>query len=272
MSKGGKRVQMIPTTLDIDRIEKSLIERTPDRVYILHNKEPLGIHEDLNDEVLEAAQDLVEEETMCYRRDEVEEVGIEFYRFDEALVDIFGLMYKESQEGNQVFVNVSGGTKPVAIALAYCSSIIDSGIPMYYVAEDYTDDKSLSEASSKGVVETTFQVSPLPSLNLTDLLPDSEEQEFALSELMTYEQPVGVKNLLANAGEIADKPPDDEQRKEGREDMLSTYHQVMRHLDDDDIVEKDESEYALTDSGELIAKLVQERKRVDKEIKQADGK
>ncbi len=266
MSGDGKRVQMVPTTLDKDRIKKSLIERTPDRVYILHNKEPLDIHEDLDEEVLEKVQDLVKEETMCYRRDEVEEVGIEFYRFDEALVDVFGLIYKESQKGNQVFVNVSGGTKPVAMALAYTCSLVDSGIPMYYVAEDYGDKDSVSDASSNGVVETGFQVSPLPSLDLTDLLPEDDEKEFLLEELLKEEEPIGVTDLLVSADKITEEPPNDEEKKESRSDLISTYHRHKGHLLDDDIIEKHDSKIRLTDSGELIAKLVKERKIVDKEL------
>lgn len=268
MSGNGKRVQMIPTSMDLDRIRKSLIARQPDRVYILYNKNPVGVHEELNKEVFDEVKKLVEEETLCYRREEVEEVGIEYYQFDQALVDIFGLMYEESQKGNQVFVNVAGGTKPVAIALAYDASIIDSGIPLYYIAESYSDSESISEAESTGVVETTFEVSPLPSLDLTDILPDGEDQEFLLSELTKYEDFMGVKDVLADSGIVEDEPPDDENKKEERQSRLSSYHRVMGHLLDDGMVEKNsDSEYRLTDSGKLIAKLVSERNKIDNKLK-----
>lgn len=270
MSGRGKRVQMIPTSMDLDRIRESLIERQPDRVYILYNKDPVGVHEDLNDDVLEEAKKLVRQETMCYRRDEVEEVGIEYYQFDQVMADVFGLMYEESQKGNQVFVNVAGGTKPVAIALAYCSSIIDSGIPLYYIAEDYSESESVSNIESTGVVETTFQVSPLPSLDLTDLLPDDEDQEFILSELTEYTEFVGVKDLLVDADIIDEQPPDDSGKRDRRESTLQSYHRIMGHLLDDGIVKKNDSKYKLTDNGELIAKLVEERDKVDQKIQIPD--
>jgi len=252
--------------MDRDRLRKGLEDRVPDRVYILYNKEPMGIHEDLNEKVLEDIRDLVRETTMCFERDEVVEAGVDFYRFDEALVDIFDIMYKESERGNHVMVNVSGGTKPVAIALAYCCSIVDSGIPIYYVAEDYTEQDSQGETVSSGVVETPFQRSPLQALDLTHILPEAEEKETLLSQLRGKEEPIGVKNLLADAGIITEEPPEDEEEKEKRGKTLSTYHRHIGHLHDDNIVTKESSKYSLSDSGKLIAKLVEARKQARKEL------
>lgn len=265
---GGKRVQMLPTTKDEDRLAKSLEERAPDRVYILYNKDPLGMHDSLNDDVTENVRQLVDEKTMCYQRDEVEEVGIDFYRFDEALVDVFKLVYMESKRENDVLVNVSGGTKPVAIALAYACSLVENGQPLYYVAEKYPEDKTQADASSTGVVDTSFEVSPLQDLDFSEILPSKDDtgKKRLLIQLLDADEWMGVKDLLAKDGVIAEDKPDDKEAAEERESILHSHYSHAGDLFDDNIVDKNGSDYKLTDSGKLIARLVQARAEIENEL------
>jgi hypothetical protein len=264
----GKRVQMLPTTKDEDRLEKSLVERAPDRVYILYNKEPLGMHESLNNEVTDNIEDLVQRKTMCGEHGEIRMEGIEFYQFDDALVDVFELVYKESQQENDVLVNVSGGTKPVAIALAYACSLVANAQPLYYVAKDYPESNSQGDVSSDGVVDRPFELSSLQSLDISDIIPEEDdiEKEKLLFGLLNRTEPVGVTKLLSDIDVITPNPPDDEDLAKEREQKQQTYHSHMRKLHSDNIVDKEGQEYFLTESGELIARLVRARKRAEEDI------
>lgn len=268
MASDGKRVQLIPTSLDKERIAQSLKERVPDRVYILYNKDPLETHEDLNKDVRELTRNVVEENTMCYERGEVEEEGIDFYRFNEALVDIYSLMYEESKQGNEVLANVSGGTKPVAIGLSYASSLVDGVIPIfYYVAENYTDEDSQSDASSTGIVGNPFQVSPLQAIDLTDVIPQDKEKEVLLLELLKHDDYIGIKELLVNREKISKSPPNEPEKKKERKNTLQRYHRHAGSLLEDNIVEKSNSKYKLTKSGDLISRLLRERIKVEEKLR-----
>lgn len=264
----GKRVQMLPTTRDEDRLAKSLEERAPDRVYILYNQDPLAIHDDLNESVTETIEEVVEKKTMCGERDEVEKVGIDFYRFNEALVDSFRLIYRESERGNDVLVNVSGGTKPVAIALTFACSLVDNGQPLYYVADHYPDNESQGDSSSNGVVDTPFKVGPLQGLDISYVLPDDDEdrKNRLLRALLEVNKPTGVADLLAYEGVIEPEPPESDPKSNERESRLQAHYRPASLLSDDNIINKTDGGYELTDSGEVVARLVQARTEVNKQL------
>lgn len=264
----GKRVQMLPTTRDEDRLAKSLEERAPDRVYILYNQDPLAIHDELNESVTETVEEVVDKKTMCGQRDEVEKVGIDFYRFNEALVDAFKLIYKEAEKENEVLVNVSGGTKPVAIALTFACSLVDNGQPLYYVADHYSDDKSQGDSSSNGVVDTPFKVGPLQGLDISHVLPGDDEvkKNRLLRALLEVDGPTGVAELLAHEGVIKPDPPESDPKVEERQSKLQAHYRSADTLENDNSITKVGNGYELTDSGEVVARLVKARAEVNKQL------
>ncbi|WP_262181554.1 DUF6293 family protein [Haloarcula laminariae] len=266
MSK--KRVQMLPTTKDEDRLAKSLKEQVPDRVYILYNKDPIAMHDGLNEDVTKNVEGIVQDYTLCYDRDEVFKTGIDFYRFNEALVEVYKLIYKESKRGNEVLVNVSGGTKPVAIALTFACSLVDNGEPIYYVAEKYPNSHSQTETDSQGVVDTPFEIGPLQGLDLSDILPDkTEEKKIRLIlQLLEADAPSGTAELLSQAGVIAPEKPEDEKEASNRRSILQSHYPKARSLKEDKIASKGDDGYTLTNSGELIARLIKAREEAEQEL------
>jgi len=256
------RVQILPTSLDTERVGE-ILERTPDRVYILYNDEPKGMHEDLAEESRREIYDMVDERTMCGDADEIYEEGINFYEFEEALIESYRIIYEESLNDNQVMVNLSGGTKPVAIALAFACSLTEVGMPLYYVARGY--EKSEGEVHSTGVVDEQFPVRPLQPLNITDVVPDDEEKVELAIQLLQEEDSVGITDLLAKNGLISGATPDDEEKKKNRQRKVQKYHRHAKQMFERDVLKREDSKYSLTESGELIARLVEVKKSVEAE-------
>lgn len=257
----GKRVHVVPTSLDYDRITKMFEERIPDRVYILWNKEPIPEHEDINSETLKQVKSIVEEKTMCRERNELREVGINFYRFDQALIESYRLIYTESIQGNEVIVNLSGGTKPVAIALAFACSLNNTGQPVYYVAKNY--EKRDGMVASSGVVDISSEIAPLNILNISDIMPTDRIKQDILVYLLGIEEKIGITELLVRTGEITKDPPDEEDDRSARDRTIQKYHRHANQLADDGVLQKFGSNYQLSNTGNMIARLVQVRREVN---------
>lgn len=263
-----KRVHLVPTSLDYERVGQIFTEMSPDRVYILYNNAPIEAHEELNKNIKSEVSSIVQSKTTCYERDEVREVGVDFYRFEEALVEAYRLIYRESENGNEVIVNLSGGTKPVAIALAFACSLNDTGIPVYYVAENYNEQDGT--VVSSGVAEISFEISPIQLLNMTDIMPDQPEKEEIMLTLLSEGSALGITDILIHRGRIAKKTPKDEEKRSKRSSLQQKYHRYANQLVDDDVLSKTGSEYLLTDTGKLITRLVRVKREVDGQTSLSD--
>jgi len=263
MSPVPKRVHIIPTSLETERVGKIFDDTVPDKVYILHNREPHGLHEELNEEVLEDARSIVREKTMCYDRDSVEEEGIDFYHFNDALIDVYEIIYKESYLGNDIYVNLSGGTKPVAIALAFACSLAATGELMYYPAAEYEENEG-EVPSSTGVLDG-FEVAPFAPLNIRDIIPSEEEQEELILDLVNEGESIGVTDLLIKMGKIAPDPPENEEEENQRSKKIQKYHRNARKLTEDGLLDRRNGNYKLTETGRSIAKLIKVRNKVESE-------
>lgn len=263
MAQISRRVVLLPTSLEYKRVERIFDEIAPDKVRILYNSDPIGIHQDLNQEVLEEARSIVDNRTNCYERDEVYEDPVDFYRFHKALIDTYKLIYRESRLENEVFVNISGGTKPVAVALSYACSLAETGQPLYFPGKDYESENG--QAKSQDVVQQAFEVDPLQLLDITDVLPSEREQEDLILGLLTS-GPKGVTETIADLGMIESEPPSDEGKRSNRQKTIQRFHRHATKLSEDRILEKFDSKYRLTESGELVAKLIQVRRDVIAEL------
>jgi hypothetical protein len=256
-----KRVHIIPTSLETERVGKIFDDTVPDKVYILYNTDPHGFHEDLNEEVLENARSVVREKTMCYDRESVEEEGIDFYHFNEALIDVYEIIYRESYLGNDIYVNLSGGTRPVAIALAFACSLAATGELMYYPAADYEENEG-EVPSSTGVLDG-FEVAPFAPLNMKDIIPSEDGQEELILDLVDEKEAIGITDLLIKMDKIASDPPEDEEEKSERSKKIQKYHRHARKMTEDELLDRENGNYELTETGRLIAKLIKVRQEVE---------
>lgn len=261
MSEISKRTHVVPISKDIDRLKKALRDFAPDRVYIIYNSDPIQTHQQINEDLLEKARQLVDNESNCYEKDEVIERGVDFYRFSEALTEIYRILYKEKIAGNEVIVNTSGGTRQVAIASAYACSLSGNGKPIYYVAKEY-DLKNDNVLSSKGVIESPFSVTPLHTglLNLEKEIP-TDEAKAELLLTISSEGRDSMKNILVKMDEI-DKHVKDGQR-DTRQKIIQKYHRHGRKLVEEGLLLKEDSQYALTETGNLISDLLQVQQEIE---------
>lgn len=267
MSPLGKRVHLVPTSLEYDRLEKALQDYAADRVYILRNKDPVDSHKELNKNLTEKVRDIVKENTRCFEKDEIIEESVDFYRFRDALVEIYKIIFREKTNGNEVIINLSGGTRPVAIASFFACSFAGSGEPVYYIAEEYEFDQEATDGIaergiSHGVVELPVITPHAEPLNLEHKIPNDVEKIEIITSLLDS-NPDSMKNILVNIGKIEKKVQ--QETKEERQKIIQKYHRHGGKLAREDIVKKQDSEYALTDTGELIGRLLKAQAKVKSE-------
>jgi len=259
-----KRVHVLPIARDHDRVVEIFNHQMPDRVYILYNDNPLDTHNEVNEEILQDVRSLVQEKTMCGENGEIKERGVDFYRFEGALVQSFEIMYMEEKAfDNKVYANVSGGTKPMAIGLWAACALCDFAEPVYYPAEEY-NLKNDGTVSSKGVAGS-YQVATYRMLQMADLLPTQSEKQEIITHLLDTDHSKGVTDLLISLGKISDNTSDDSDK---RRSIVQRYHRYANNLQNEGILNKDETEYELTEFGKLIARLVKTKRSIDKEIKE----
>lgn len=264
-----KRIQVLPTSLEIDRLAKSLDEFAPDRVYILKNKEPVGVDEEDNEDATEELRELVKDKTTCDEDDGLIEREIEFYEFGDALIEGFEILYEESQDGNEIIVNVSGGTKPVAIALTYACSLVENGQPWYYISDkrDGSDTESKDDGQKKEDVDDKVEMGTINELDISCVLPDLDETPKIrlLKQMLELEREeyAGVKDLVANSGKIDPEPPDDDEKQDERDTTLQSHYRPARKLAEDGLAEKWGDKYRLTKTGRIIAQLVKVREEIN---------
>jgi len=259
MSNFAKRVHIVPTTLDQDQVGYLFDEIAADRVYILDNKEPLGFDEEIQDLPRERVEQIVKDRTRCFDNSEVLLRETDFYHFRKALVDVFKIINKEKGEGNDIVVNLSGGTKPVAIALTFACSLANAG-QLFYVAKRYqTEDNEEKDHKviSAGPYGEAFAANPLRPLNITNVIPNNEKKQNLLKGLLKTDRPAGVTEILVLLGRVSENPPPEEEQKEERNRIIQRHHRYAHSLVEKDLVEKKNSTYLLTETGELIAQLVE---------------
>lgn len=256
-----RRVHVIPISRHLDRLAEPLKKYRADRVYIISNKNPVDTHKEINDELLDEVRILVKNHTQCYETDEVIEEEIDFYRFSNAVSGLYKILYKEKLNENEVIINISGGTRPVAIASSYTCSFSGIGEPIYYVAEKYKLDSQIG--SSKGVLESPFSVSPLNTgaLDLSDKIPESEEKIDIILGLEAFGGESQMKKILVNAGKITDVPSENTDRQK----IIQRYHSHANKLVEMKVIEKEDGMYSLTSTGELFAEMI----KVQREVKES---
>jgi hypothetical protein len=261
MSNYSNRVHIVPTTLDHEQVGFLFDEIAADRVYILENKDPVGLSEGVKKLPKKRIREVVKSRTRCFENEEVIETETDFYHYPKALTDCYEIIYKESTNGNEIIINLAGGTKPVAIALAFASSLANAG-QLFYVANSYKepnteDDDDGGEPVAAGPYSEIFSSGPLAPLNIKNLIPKEQGKQKLLKGLNNINSPAGVTDILISLEVVEETPPEDEDQKNNRSRIIQRHHGYARNLVEDGLLEKEDSTYKLTYTGELIADLVE---------------
>jgi hypothetical protein len=152
--------------LDYERIEYSL-ERLPCfRIWVVEN----------DARIAEAHRHLIKvvhEELTKRLEKRFQHGGLNFYQVNfrdptEALLKIYALILMEQRDGTDVFVNISTGTKPMAIAATVAAALAGCSV-VYFGAKEYSRPSGRAE-----VVATGFEPEPSPiSIPIFGLLKDA---------------------------------------------------------------------------------------------------
>lgn len=261
MSGINKRVHIVPTSLDEDRLE-GIFEVRPDYVYVIFNGTPIEEHEELAEETRQTAVEIAENYVHDVDED-IRTVGIDFYHFENALADTYRILYREKLLENEVYVNLSGGTKPVAVALAVACSLTKTGDPYYYAAEDYTVQDG--KIQTKGMIDESYTLSQLTSLDFSNTIPDGEESRNIVRWLFESEEAMGITELLEYAGELQGIEDGDERKR-----VAGPYYNYAGNLVDTGLLEKPNSDYKLTPAGELVGRLLTVQREVEETVNAAN--
>lgn len=254
----NKRVHVIPTSLDEDRLE-GIFEVRPDYVYILFNGDPIEEHEDLAEDTREAAEDIVKDYVID-EEDDMKSVGINFYEFENALAETYRILYREKLLDNEVHVNLSGGTKPVAVALAMSCSLTNTGSPYYYAAEEYDVEDGVTQ--SRGMIDQTFALSQLTSLDFSNTIPNEVESQNILRWLYESQEEMGVTELLERYNMF-----DGSQNEKSRSQVRGPYYGYATQLADKGLLSKDsDGNYEITAAGQLVGRLLTVQKEVEEDV------
>lgn len=255
MSKFAKRVHVVPTTLDQEQVGYLFDEIAADRVYILDNEEPLGFDEAVEGIPLERVKQVVKDRTRCFDNEEVIVEKTNFYEFRRALIDVFRIIHEEKERGNDIIINLAGGTKPVAIASAFACSLANTG-QLFYVAKRYEEGNG-HEVTPAGPYSQAFGANPLRPLNIANVIPTNKNKQNLLMGLFKADEEIGVTDILVLLGVVSEKPSSDEKKKKERNRVIQRHHRYAHDLVEQDLLEKQDSTYSLTETGELIAQLVE---------------
>lgn len=255
------QVHLIPTALEY--ISKSAKESRlgpvfrqvgADKVYLLYNQNPQG--HDRNKDSLDAAKRIITELTLADQRRGIESTPINFYDFTDPVISIYNIIYEEQQRGNSVTVHLSGGTKLVAVASVFACALADDPTKVYYVANKYSEQNG--KVTNQGPLDEPFQALPPNLVRLVDI-PDDPEKKTILSALLSSEGPRRLKSLLEEHGVF-------DQSEENNSAINSRYHRHKEKLRERALIEIDQQKLVLTQTGRLVAELLQGRREVDKKL------
>mgnify|MGYP000158477802 CR=1 FL=1 len=256
----SQRTHIVPTTLDSEQVGALFDYLAADRVYIIDNEQPVGFDEEIRHLPLLGVAEVIRNRTQA----DIEWAKTNFYQLREALTDVFEIIYREKSLGNDVIVNLSGGTKPVAIALVFGCSLANAGQP-FYIPKKYSVSED-GKPEPLGPYDELFAANLVDPLNIEGLIPSEENKRRLLIGLLHSEGQLGVKDILVSVGLVSRNPPEDESEKESRMREIQRHHRYASHLVEDGLFQKQDSTYQLTEMGELVAKLVEIMDRVDEEV------
>ena len=145
----SRRVHIVPVGFDIDRAYMPLIEMEADKVYLFAEKT----------ERAEQLEYFINEIRNKIKEKSSKPIDIEQIGWDLNKIDLYPTLKEfrkiiDNESGNDIFINVSTGSKKHAIAGMIASMIFKDEVrsitPYYAVAERYTDSPTNKEQFSTG--------------------------------------------------------------------------------------------------------------------------
>jgi len=241
------RTHVLLTGLDYERIEHGLRMFPAYRVCIVENGFPKEEHKVLVEEINDRLMEILKR--LGYKDENIVHWPINFYDFGDALASIYELLLQETKEGHEVILNITSGTKPVALAATLAGALAKCGI-VYFAAKEYRRG-SHGEVVSKGVIQEPVYIGPLFEL-VEILLPHSEEEMKILLYLLKKDskEAKSVTEILSEGGKKPNK-------KE-----IAKYAYYVNKLSKEKLLNIEKNAISLTELGILIAKLIQKRIKI----------
>ncbi len=130
-----EKVYIILQGLEEERILQGYRAHPAKKVVIIRNSQVF----DYNRKVEEVINGLISgiKDKLKYVVSEMEEFYVNFFDFTEAFKGIYEVLKRERERGNEVIVNITGGTRLVASA-ALVASFLTGSKPIYVSADEYT--------------------------------------------------------------------------------------------------------------------------------------
>jgi CRISPR/Cas system-associated protein Csm6 len=154
----------------------------------------------------------------------------------------------EKKNGREPIVNVTCGTKPVALAATLAEAMAKCNV-IYFAAKEYRREGG--EVVSKGVIEEPIVIGPLFELAEL-LLPKSEEERNVILKLLHKDKVKSITELLI----------EDNLKKKPSKSEIIKYSYYVNKLEKSKYVEIEGDEIMLTDLGKLIGLLLEKEIKV----------
>ncbi len=132
-----KRIVVSCVTFETTKIVQPICYMsTVDRIYLLHYQRPdldngRMVYDEFYSEVVRQLNEINHE---C----EIMDVIVEVYDFKKVLRELLKIMRDESEEGNEVYINVSAGTSEYIAAATVASMMMEDVIPYTVATKEYT--------------------------------------------------------------------------------------------------------------------------------------
>jgi|GEM_PF-5667114 len=239
-----ERIHLIISGADYDRIEEGMKRYPGSRLYVVANQHPIAGHVAHDKEVAAHLEEIARKNG--YWPDRYETWKVNYYDFKMAFLSFYRFYTMMELEGKEVVVNITGGTKLVAIAATLAALFARPHI-LYFIAKNY----SIVDGApvSRGFVEVPIPIGPLFAIGHL-VLPDNSTKKAILNYLRDHD---GAETMAEIIG-TTDK----------RKVALCSYH--LNEMEKEGLVGRESGRYRLTDLGDLVSQMSEVRLELEKEV------
>lgn len=185
--------------------------------------------------------------------DKIKFFPIDFYSYENALIDFFSIFYTQKKLENKILINISGGTKLTTIAAAFAAALTGNVTLIYFLPEKVfakDDEIFTAGANPKPISINTF-------FDISKLLPKSEQERnilIALKDAPAF----GLGEVLKRRN-LIDKITDERS-------AVSSYFYYARKLETKNLLIDTGEELLLTPKGKLIGRILAKKEQIDKSV------
>jgi len=249
LSEVKPRTHVLLTGLDYERIELGLRMYPGYRVYVVKNGFPRKEHVELVREIDEQIVKILTQ--LGYSDENIKFWPVDFYHFDKALASIYELLLLEKKEGREPIINITSGTKLMALAATIAAALVKCGV-IYFAAREYK--RVGGEVVSRGVIPEPIVIGPLFELGDV-LLPRSEEERKIILALLKKEAK-NVKEILIQV----------DPKKRPLKSEIARYAYYVNKLNREKLVNIEKGRISLTELGRLVGMLLEKENKVKTSI------